>query len=58
VEAAYHLNHLGRKAFFRNSLLALRQEQYRAPGVAQSLINGLAGPKHHSTDIGLYVHAL
>ena len=37
VEAAYHLNHLGRGAFFRNSLLALRQEQYWAPSAAQVL---------------------
>lgn len=41
VEAAYRLNHLGHAAFFRNSLLALRQEQYWAPSVAQTLITDL-----------------
>lgn len=41
VEAAYHLNHLGRAAFFRNSLLAMRQEQYWIPTVAQTLVTGL-----------------
>lgn len=40
-EAAYHLNHLGHNNFFRNSLIAVRQEQYRAPLVAQSLITDL-----------------
>jgi hypothetical protein len=41
IEAAYHLNHLGHATFFRNSLLALRQEQYRAPLLSQSLITDL-----------------
>ena len=46
VEAAYHLNRLGRNAFLRNSLVALRQEQYWAPSgpqvlAAQTLASGL-----------------
>lgn len=41
VEAAYHLNRLGRNSFLRNSLVALRQEQYWAPPVAQTLIGAL-----------------
>jgi hypothetical protein len=46
LEAAYHLNRMSRNAFFRNSLVALRQEQYWAPSaiqipIAQSLAAGL-----------------
>jgi hypothetical protein len=46
VEAGYHLNRLGRNAFLRNSLVALRQEQYWAPSAievvaAQTLASGL-----------------
>jgi hypothetical protein len=41
VEAAYRLNHLGHAAFFRNSLPALRQEQYWAPSAAQTVITDL-----------------
>jgi hypothetical protein len=41
VEAAYHLNRLGRNSFLRNSLVALRQEQYWAPPNGQGLISDL-----------------
>ncbi len=41
VEGAYRLNKLGPNAFFRNSELALRGEQYRVPTVAQTLITDL-----------------
>lgn len=52
VEAAYRLNHLGRSAFFRNSLIALRQEQYWAPAVAQSLITDLPDRNTVSPTLG------
>jgi hypothetical protein len=52
VEAAYHLNHLGRNTFLRNSLLALRQEQYRTPSVAQTLITALPDRNTTATTLG------
>jgi hypothetical protein len=41
VEAAYRLDRLGRKAFWRNSLLAVRGEQYRVPAISQTLLDEL-----------------
>lgn len=41
VEGGYRLERLGRKAFFRNSLLALRGEQYRVPTISQTLMSDL-----------------
>jgi hypothetical protein len=41
VEGGYRLERLGRSPFFRNSLLALRGEQYRLPIISQTLISEL-----------------
>lgn len=41
VEAAYRLDRLGGKAFWRNSLLAVRGEQYRVPAISQTLLDEL-----------------
>jgi hypothetical protein len=41
VEGGYRMERLGRNAFFRNSLLALRGEQYRLPATSQTLISEL-----------------
>ena len=41
VEGVYRLKQIGRNEFFRNSELALRGEQYRAPAVAQTFITDL-----------------
>ena len=41
LEGGYRLERLGRNAFFRNSLLALRGEQYRVPTISQTLISDL-----------------
>ena len=41
VEAAYRLDRLGRNAFWRNSLLAVRGEQYRVPAISQTLLDEL-----------------
>jgi len=41
VEAAYRLDRLSRAAFFRNSLIALRQEQYWVPAFTQTSITDL-----------------
>jgi hypothetical protein len=41
VEAAYRLDRLGKNALLRNSLLALRGEQYRVPGTPQELFDEL-----------------
>ena len=58
VEGAYRLNKLGTNAFFRNSELALRGEQYFVPKVAQSLILDL--PTQNTTRASLgwnyYLH--
>jgi len=41
AEGGYRLERLGRNAFFRNSLVALRAEQYWVPTVSQTLISDL-----------------
>ena len=41
VEGAYRLNRLGRSAFFRNSLIALRGEQFWATPLSQTVISDL-----------------
>jgi|SRR5215470_6475615 len=57
IEAAYHLNRLGHNQFFRNSLVAFRQEQYWVPSaahlpVAQSLVEGLPDTNTKAPTLG------
>src|SRR5262249_35157406 len=40
-EAAYRLDKLGKNAFLRNSLIAVRGEQYHAPLIGQALFDEL-----------------
>ena len=41
AEAAYRLDKLGKNPFLRNSLLAVRGEQYRVPTIAQTVLDEL-----------------
>lgn len=52
VEAAYRLDRLGRNPFLRNSLLAVRGEQYRVPGIAQTLLDELPEQNTSRTTLG------
>lgn len=52
VEAAYRLDRLGRNPFLRNSLLAVRGEQYRVPGIAQTLLDELPERNTSRTTLG------
>ncbi len=52
VEAAYHLTQLGRNSLARNSLVALRQEQYWAPRSGQDLIDELPIQNTTATTLG------
>jgi hypothetical protein len=49
VEGAYRLNKLGANAFWRNSQLVVRAEQYRVPKVTQTLITNL--PAENTTRV-------
>jgi hypothetical protein len=52
VEGAYRLERLGRNAFFRNSLLALRGEQYKVPTTTQVLLGDLPDRNTSRTTLG------
>lgn len=52
AEAAYRLDKMGRNVFLRNSLIALRGEQYRAPSISQSLLDELPGQNTSRTTVG------
>jgi hypothetical protein len=58
VEGDYRLNKLGTNAFFRNSELALRGEQYFVPKMAQSLILDLPTQSTTRASLGwnYYLH--
>jgi hypothetical protein len=58
VEGVYRLNKLGTNAFFRNSELAVRGEQYRVPRVPQTLITDLPTQNTTRATVGwnYYLH--
>lgn len=52
VEAAYRLDRLGRNPFLRNSLLAVRGEQYRVPAIVQTILDELPDRNTSRTTLG------
>lgn len=52
AEAAYRLDKLGKNRFLRNSLLALRGEQYRVPTIGQTLLDELPGQNTSRATVG------